>query len=229
MPTDHPQLWAALTAPFPAREIRQRKAERDKNDKKVFFYITPQSVKTRLDEVLGPENWRDRYFDQAGGVKCLLSLRMPDGRWTSREGAGAGKDYKATVSDSLKRAAESFGIGRHLKTDILPHYGTEASAPQSPARSAPALPRRPQAAPPAAPSDPPRTPQTGGELLLWARAERNRTGRQVYSWLEGRGRRKGYPEFIEQWTVAQVTESYNAAVVQLDKEGSKSNGVAAQA
>lgn len=178
MSTSYPDLWAALTAPFPRDEIRQR--DSDKTGKKVS-YITAQSIKTRLDDVLGPENWWVDYLPLATGVECKLTLRMPDGSTVHRVDAGGGRDVKAAYSDGIKRAGEGFGIGRHLKLGArLPSYG------------------RPASAQPDAPLSP------GQELVAWARAEGQKSSKNILEYLNKWGAKLNYPSRIHEWNRVQA-------------------------
>lgn len=106
-------------------------------------YADARAVQKRLDDVLGPENWKDEYREihtvftngkgapvEVGGLLCRLSIRdIATGEWISKEDAadfrpemgGERKQVKGGVSDALKRAAARFGIGRELY-DIYPQY-----------------------------------------------------------------------------------------------------------
>jgi hypothetical protein len=92
----------------------------------------------RLDEVCGPENWRDHYIPGEHSVMCVLTLVLPDGSQVSKCDAGGyagmtdqGDDDKSGFSDAFKRAAVKFGVGRHLYQDGTARL--EAPAPPPPA------------------------------------------------------------------------------------------------
>src|SRR3954453_5822697 len=53
--TQHPDLFAALAAPFDPSEIKNRS-----QSGRQLHYITARTAMNRLDAVLGPENWWDR-------------------------------------------------------------------------------------------------------------------------------------------------------------------------
>lgn len=80
-------------------------------------YINARDVMSRLDEVVGPENWSDAYVETAKGVMlCTLSIRIGN-EWVGKtDGAGETdvEGEKGKVSDALKRAAVKWGIGRYL-------------------------------------------------------------------------------------------------------------------
>jgi len=55
--TQHPDLFAALAAPFESSEVKVRS-----QSGRQLHYITARTAMNRLDSVLGPENWYDEYF-----------------------------------------------------------------------------------------------------------------------------------------------------------------------
>ena len=80
-------------------------------------YIDARDVMSRLDTVVGPENWSDSYAETAKGVMlCTLSIRIGN-EWVSKTDGAGGTDVEAekgSVSDAFKRAAVKWGIGRYL-------------------------------------------------------------------------------------------------------------------
>ncbi len=115
------RIAAALAAPFDPREIKFKPQIIKNNRALVMAYIDARLIQDRLDEVLGLENWQDRYdFLPDGSVVCHLRVRLGD-RWVTKTDVGSPSDQsdsgdrvKAAVSDALKRAAVKFGIGRYL-------------------------------------------------------------------------------------------------------------------
>ena len=139
-------FWQRLTAPF--ANIKTRKGSNGYS----YQYITARQVMNRLDDVLGPENWEDKYHPGQNGVICELSITTPDGMVVTKRDAGAyggtgdgGDDEKGGFSDAFKRAAVKFGIGRYLYNDGIPSWAT-VGAPQSEHQSqaAPAQQQLPQ-------------------------------------------------------------------------------------
>ena len=130
--TRFPDLFAALAAPFDAREIKTRP-----QGKQRLSYVTARTVMNRLDEVVGPENWWDDYEQNEESVVCRLTLRLPDGTTVTKCDAGGhagmadtGDDEKSAYSDAFKRAAVKFGVGRHLYGDGIPRLrGHRARSP----------------------------------------------------------------------------------------------------
>jgi len=80
-------------------------------------YLDARDVMDRLDEVCGPENWQS-LFDETprGRVICRLGIRIGDDWVYKSDGAGDTdvEGEKGGISDALKRAAVSWGIGRYL-------------------------------------------------------------------------------------------------------------------
>lgn len=79
-------------------------------------YIDARQVMDLLDDVLGPENWKDRYYSVGDSVYCELSLRVGN-EWVSKSDAGSQSNFEAEkgqASDAFKRAAVKWGIGRFL-------------------------------------------------------------------------------------------------------------------
>lgn len=115
-----------LAEPFPPNRIHWRVAQKsdDKSRGLVLAYLDARDVMNRLDEVLGPENWSDDYFEaESGRVICTININMGgDGqgdRWNwvgKSDGAGdtAYEGAKGAISDAFKRAAVKWGIGRYL-------------------------------------------------------------------------------------------------------------------
>lgn len=110
-----------LKAPFPARDIEWRVSRAGKNAKgvwaKVLAYVTNRAIMERLDEVCGPQNWRNAYERAPeGGVLCGISIRIGDEWVTKWDGAGNTdiEAVKGGLSGAMKRAAVQWGIGRYL-------------------------------------------------------------------------------------------------------------------
>lgn len=123
-------LMEQLQAPFPVSDIEWRigQAGMTKDAKpwaNVFAYITARAVHDRLDQVVGPGNWRVEFreltVDGKSGVLCGLSIKL-DGEWVTKwDGANPTdtEPFKGGLSDAVKRAAAVWGIGRYLyKLDV---------------------------------------------------------------------------------------------------------------
>lgn len=96
---------------------------RDKTKGMALAYINSSAVMDRLDEVIGAENWTKQHdWGERGEIMCGISIlfEYPDGslEWHTKWDAGVQPDFepeKGGISDSLKRAANCWGIGRYLR------------------------------------------------------------------------------------------------------------------
>lgn len=110
---------ADLSTPFPPEAIhwRSQQLTRNKDKALALAYLNARDVMDRLDDVCGPEKWNS-YYDEtpSGRVICKLSILCGDQWITKSDGAGntAVEAEKGGISDALKRAAVSWGIGRYL-------------------------------------------------------------------------------------------------------------------
>ncbi len=107
-----------LKKPFPASDIEFRIARVFKNNQKavVLAYITSRAVMDRLDDIFGVSGWVDSYEVLPTGVLCKLSVLI-EGEWICKQDTAQFTNIEALkggFSDSLKRAAVKFGIGRYL-------------------------------------------------------------------------------------------------------------------
>jgi hypothetical protein len=114
-------LAAALSEPFDPADVKFKPQSVKNNRCLAMAYIDARLIQDRLDEVLGVENWQDRYdILPDGSVMCRLRVNL-GGRWITKADVGSpseqpdsGDRLKAAFSDALKRAAVKFGIGRYL-------------------------------------------------------------------------------------------------------------------
>lgn len=253
MPTRYPEIFAELCRPRP-EFVRVRKHDGMK-------YITARVVQNILDTVLGPENWWPKYeVWSEDAVMCHLTIVLPDGTQLTKSDVGSytrnaesnskvdpGDDDKAGVSDSLKRAAVHYGIGRWLYDDGIPSYDP-SEVPNDPAML-------PQATPVAAPAThAPSQPQRGG----WAGAgtdareprrqpsangqgggQRNydgppRSGKALFAWTKDQEQKyevgllkylnnwaklQEFPSRMVDWDGDQVALAHAEAVRKLKSEG----------
>lgn len=83
----------------------------------VLAYVTNRAIQNRLDDVCGPENWQNHYTaGPNGGILCGISVRVGD-EWVTKWDGADNTDIEAVkggLSDSMKRAAVQWGIGRYL-------------------------------------------------------------------------------------------------------------------
>lgn len=113
-------IFSNLDRPFSDQDVKWRVGRTSKDGKKaaLLAYVDARSVQQRLDAVIGKENWSVTYapFGDSGAVMATISLRI-NGEWVSKSDIGSPSSFekeKGAVSDSFKRAAVAWGVGRHL-------------------------------------------------------------------------------------------------------------------
>lgn len=113
---------SALSAPFPRSAVHWRVqgkpyARNGTHSAMALAYIDARDVMDRLDDVCGPDNWQSEFTETARGrVICRLGIKMGDEWVWKSDGAGDTdvEGEKGGISDALKRAAVSWGVGRYL-------------------------------------------------------------------------------------------------------------------
>lgn len=117
------EIVANLEQPFPPGEVKWRigSTNREKTRGMALAYIDARNVMERLDQVVGPAQWKDELVVSGDVFICTLSLYLPtlDGtfQWVSKSDAAGATDFEAAkggASDAFKRAAVKWGIGRYL-------------------------------------------------------------------------------------------------------------------
>lgn len=210
--TKFPDIYSALAAPFRPEEIRTRPGMRGTQ----LQYVTARVIMNRLDDVCGFENWVDRYeVARDNSTVCTLTLRLPDGQEISKQGIGVtassvGEDAeKGAESDSLKRAAVKFGIGRYLYPDSIQHVDP---APEPASDRGPGgddlPPLRPE---PRREADNP-APTSGKALYAWAREQQDRHDVGILRRIEDYGKRRGFSRRMVEWSADEVADAYSQAV-----------------
>jgi len=118
------QIYAELTKDFDKNDLEWRVGmggvKEGKPWAKILAYTTLRGVQTRLDTVVGFENWKNEYQSGPnGGIMCGLSIRI-NGEWLTKwdgsdnKGSSDDDSIKGGFSGSMKRAAVQWGMGRHL-------------------------------------------------------------------------------------------------------------------
>lgn len=110
-----------LKEPFKADDVEWRIQQSGENGGKpwamVLCYITNRAIMDRLDDICGPENWKNEFKESpCGGVLCCISIKVGD-RWISKWDGAENTQVEAVkggLSSSMKRAAVQWGIGRYL-------------------------------------------------------------------------------------------------------------------
>lgn len=115
------EIQKELKAPFGYADIEWRIARVGQSDKgpwaHVLAYVTNRAIQDRLDDVFGPLGWENEYRPGPnGGIVCGISV-FCDGRpvtkWDGADNTQV-ESVKGGLSDSMKRAAVQWGIGRYL-------------------------------------------------------------------------------------------------------------------
>jgi hypothetical protein len=121
-PVSAAEIFRQLAAPFPDEDVRWRWA--DKAETRKLWYITAPMARQRLNDVLGPDGWENTVTEGPKGVRCAMTIHLPDGRSLTRSALGGypnmAKEWESVKggdSDAFKRAAVLFGIGAYLSQD----------------------------------------------------------------------------------------------------------------
>ncbi|NBH76682.1 hypothetical protein D3Z52_00495 [Clostridiaceae bacterium] len=133
------ELMARFAEPFDAHEVKWRVQKCSNSGQGLAVpYISSRAVMDRLDETVGPFGWRTRYEQwhvftpkptkaevqnneqpkPIASQLCELSIYFEERReWVSKVDGAENTDIetvKGGISDSFKRAAVQWGIGRYL-------------------------------------------------------------------------------------------------------------------
>lgn len=113
-----------LSEPFAQEDIEFRVQQSGiKNGKgwaMVLAYVTNRAIMDRLDEICTPAHWSNEFTEAPGGeggILCGLSIEVSPKEWVTKwDGAERTQveAVKGGFSDSMKRAAVHWGIGRYL-------------------------------------------------------------------------------------------------------------------
>jgi hypothetical protein len=237
--TQHPDLFAALAAPFDPSELKLRtQAGRQ------MPYVTARTIMNRFDDVLGPENWWDEFVPLEHSVVCRLTIRLPDGTVLTKSDAGGyagladpGDDDKSGFADAFKRTAVKFGVGRYLYRDGVPKFarvGLKSSAEidsqpaNSPAQPAPAPSAAPAAPAPAArANDDSTAPRTGRALFAWTKEHDKRFEYGLLKYVSEWAKRQEFPSRMVDWDSEQVSQAHSEACRRVRALQSTRNGAEA--
>lgn len=132
----HEEIMQALAAPFPARDVewRVQNTNKDRTRGMAVPYIDSRAIQNRLDAVLGIYNWKPEYrpwhqVEKAdkedrqqrtanASQLCGLSVYCAERQeWIQKWDAAENSDIepvKGGISDSFKRAAVLWNVGRYL-------------------------------------------------------------------------------------------------------------------
>lgn len=108
-----------LNKPLQASEIEWRVQSQTKDGKRILVvpYVNNRTVMERFDKTFGWGNWSNAIQPIDGGFLCTITVRLHDGQTVSKtDGASRTgiEPIKGGISDSMKRCAVQFGLGRSL-------------------------------------------------------------------------------------------------------------------
>lgn len=128
--------FEAFGMPFPASDVswKVQVTSRDKKSGKVVPYLDARAISDRLDEVVGQYNWKDSYGQwhcyteepkdenkkpkKVNSQLCTISIYDEErNEWISKTDGAENTDIepiKGGLSDSFKRCAVKWNIGRYL-------------------------------------------------------------------------------------------------------------------
>jgi hypothetical protein len=122
---DAKTIRAELAQPFAPEDLEWRLQRADKDGKWGIAvpFVTNRAIQNRLDDVVGPENWYNDFKPWHGDGKkaaqiCGISIYFAEHqgfitKWDGAEDSDI-EPVKGGLSDSMKRAAVQWGIGRVL-------------------------------------------------------------------------------------------------------------------
>ncbi len=115
-----------LSAPFPAEDIEWRVARAGTTQNGVWCmvlaYITARAIMSRLDEVVGPENWKNtgqivtEVRPGAYAIQVGISILI-GGEWVTKYDVSEPTQVepaKGGFSGAMKRAGAQWSVGRYL-------------------------------------------------------------------------------------------------------------------
>ncbi|ARK28749.1 Rad52/Rad22 family DNA repair protein [Halalkalibacter krulwichiae] len=117
--SDQSQIMKRLQEPFPYSDIEWRvgSTTKDKTKGLALAYVTNRAIQNRLDDIFGPFGWKNEYKEWKGSSQlCGISIKH-EGEWITKWDGASDSNQEAVkggLSDSMKRAAYQWGIGRYL-------------------------------------------------------------------------------------------------------------------
>lgn len=107
--------------PFAEKDIEWRVGSAGETNGKVWCsvlcYLSNRAIMNRLDKVCGKDGWRNEFHPgPQGGVLCGISVEI-DGQWITKWDGAENTNIEAVkggLSDSMKRCAVQWGMGRYL-------------------------------------------------------------------------------------------------------------------
>ena len=118
---NYEEIIKRLREPFTSKEIEWKiqVTTQDKQRGMAVAYLDARAVQRRLDDTVGPFNWKNVYsLWHDNSQICGISIFHEDRKeWVTKFDGAENSDFepiKGGLSDSFKRAATVWGIGRYL-------------------------------------------------------------------------------------------------------------------
>lgn len=116
------ELRQALAAPFSNGDIEWRVSatSQDKSKGLAVPYVTNRAIQNRLDSTVGIDGWQNEFRPRKDGKAqlCGISIYFHEQKqWLTKWDGADDSDFesvKGGLSDSMKRAAVEWGVGRYL-------------------------------------------------------------------------------------------------------------------
>lgn len=116
------ELRRALSCPFSSADIEWRVSAttQDKSRGLAVPYVTNRAIQNRLDSTVGIDGWHNDFVPWKGerAQLCGISIYFPSlEAWITKWDGADDSDIesvKGGLSDSMKRAAVEWGVGRYL-------------------------------------------------------------------------------------------------------------------
>ncbi len=123
------ELMERLAKPFASSEVEWRLQWHNQEGGWAIPYVTNRAVQARLDDEVGVDGWYNEFLpwhnakDGTPSQICRIYIYFPEaGHWIGKEDGANDTDIepiKGGLSDSMKRAAAQWQIGRYLyKADM---------------------------------------------------------------------------------------------------------------
>ena len=116
------ELRQALAAPFSNGDIEWRisATTQDKSKGLAVPYVTNRAIQNRLDSTVGIDGWQNEFRPWKDGKAQLCGISIyfqQQKQWLTKWDGADDSDFesvKGGLSDSMKRAAVEWGVGRYL-------------------------------------------------------------------------------------------------------------------
>lgn len=116
------ELRQALAAPFSNGDIEWRisATTQDKTKGLAVPYVTNRAIQNRLDSTVGIDGWQNEFKPWKDGKAQLCGISIyfqQQKQWLTKWDGADDSDFesvKGGLSDSMKRAAVEWGVGRYL-------------------------------------------------------------------------------------------------------------------